>query len=113
MKLPSLSKLARHKQFDYQPRYYDPIKEEVQARAERIRQNITQEKTGIYQADSSKIREAFQQSRRKDKQTDMLQLMFVVAFSLLVWGYFEFGNMILLPAVGLMTGYVWLRIRKR
>ena len=38
MKLPSLSKLPKYRRFDFQPRYYDPVKEELQERVERITQ---------------------------------------------------------------------------
>ena len=36
MKFPSLSRIPKNKRFNFEPRYYDPIKEDIQNRTERI-----------------------------------------------------------------------------
>jgi len=37
VKLPSLVRLPKHKRFEFQPRHYDPIKEELEERIEKIK----------------------------------------------------------------------------
>ncbi len=113
MKLPTLTRLAGYKKFEYQPRYYDPIKEDIQARTESIRRRLAQSQTGIYEQNDTRIREAFQQNRRKNKQADLMQMAFVLFFGGIIFAYLEFGNVVLMPALGLLAGYVWLRMRKR
>lgn len=112
MKLPTLTRLARYKKFDYQPRYYDPVKEDVQARAESIRRRVARQNTGIYEKNDARIREAFQQNRRKNKQADLMQMAFVLFFGGAIFAYLEFGNIVLIPSLGLLMGYIWLRMRK-
>lgn len=104
MKLPTLTRLARYKRFDYQPRYYDPVKEEVEARAESIRKQIRQQKSGNYQQDNTRIREAFRQNRRKDKRADLMQMAFVVFFGAAIFAYLEFGNIVLIPSLLFFAG---------
>ena len=40
MKLPSLTRLPKNRRFNFQPRYYDPIKEEIEERTSRIKKEI-------------------------------------------------------------------------
>lgn len=112
MKLPTLTRLARYKRFDYQPRYYDPVKENVQARVKSIQKRMEQENTGVYQQNDTRIREAFQQNRRKSKQIDLMQIAFILLFGGTIYAYLEYGNPVIIPAFSLFVGYVWLRIKK-
>ena len=43
MKLPSIFKTASHQRFEIKPRYYDPIKEEIEERTSRIKKELEQE----------------------------------------------------------------------
>jgi hypothetical protein len=43
MKLPSIFKTASHQRFEIKPRYYDPIKEEIEARTAHIKMELEQE----------------------------------------------------------------------
>ena len=43
MKLPSIFKTASHQRFSIKPRYYDPIKEEIEERTSRIKKELEQE----------------------------------------------------------------------
>ena len=37
MKIPSIVRIPKYKRFDFQPRYYDPVKEELQERVDKIK----------------------------------------------------------------------------
>ncbi len=37
MKIPSLNRLPNHKRFDYTPRFYDPVKEDLENRKSHIK----------------------------------------------------------------------------
>lgn len=43
MKLPSLFRTANYQRFEIKPRYYDPIKEEMEERTSRIRKELENE----------------------------------------------------------------------
>ena len=46
MRFPSLFRTPRHQKFHIEPRYYDPIKEEIAERTERIRKEMDGEYKG-------------------------------------------------------------------
>lgn len=43
MKFPSIFKTASHQRFAIKPRYYDPIKEEIEERTSRIKKELQEE----------------------------------------------------------------------
>ena len=43
MKLPTIFRTASHQRFAIKPRYYDPIKEEIEERTSRIKMELEQE----------------------------------------------------------------------
>lgn len=43
MKLPTIFRTASHQRFEIKPRYYDPIKEEIEERTARIKMELEQE----------------------------------------------------------------------
>ncbi len=43
MKFPSIFKTASHQRFAIKPRYYDPIKEEIEERTSRIKRELEEE----------------------------------------------------------------------
>jgi len=43
MKLPTIFKIASHQRFAIKPRYYDPIKEEIEERTSRIKRELEEE----------------------------------------------------------------------
>ena len=43
MKFPSIFRTSSHQRFDIKPRYYDPVKEEIEQRTSRIKQELLEE----------------------------------------------------------------------
>lgn len=56
MKVPSIFRLPKYQRFEIQPRYYDPVKEDIEKRTDRIRKEIRNQKEGH---SSESIREAY------------------------------------------------------
>ena len=88
MRFPSLFRLPRHQQFRIQPRYYDPVKEEIKERTERIRQAMEGGENGEYKP----AQISFKRKARKAPSTSMLQLSIAVILGMLILGWLEFGN---------------------
>ena len=65
-KIPSIFRTAKHNRFNYEPRYYDPIKEELEERESRIRTELNMESRGRKGINSggNSLRGAFQRNRR-------------------------------------------------
>jgi hypothetical protein len=94
MKFPSLLRTPKHQRFHIEPRYYDPVKEDIKNRKERIRMELKSEKNGATMA--SGIRGSFQRQQRSaaNATASVRQLIIVVTFLVLAFGYLEYGTLI-------------------
>ena len=88
MRFPSLFRLPRHQQFRIEPRYYDPVKEEIRERTERLKDEVKGKETGDYQP--TKIN--FKRKVTSAPATSMLQLAIAAVLGLMVVGWLQFGN---------------------
>lgn len=88
MRFPSLFRLPKHQQFRIQPRYYDPVKEEIKERTERIKEEMEGKETNDYR--SSKIN--FKRKTKSAPMTSMLQLGIAALLGVMVLGWLQFGN---------------------
>jgi hypothetical protein len=133
MKLPSIFRTASHTRFDIKPRYYDPIKEEIEERTSRIRLELEQEGKLEPSGEGAKgenrrglgsgIRGSFAQRGVKTKSTGMVSTTGIVRsilfFSMIigVFGYIYVGPEIfyyMLVGAGTIAGIYYLfRFLKR
>src|SRR5210317_2481265 len=109
MKLPSLTRLPKNKRFNFQPRYYDPIKEEIEERTSRIRKEIGDSDEYYREHISS----AFRRRARTEKTSGILQFIFIISFVVIFFGYIYFGNQIFYLFLALIPLYIWIKRRKR
>lgn len=107
MKLPSLFRTAQPMRFDIKPRFYDPVKEEIEQRTARIKKELQMEGKLPYEEgydpenDSfrgSTIRGAFTQgspikgkTSTKFSNTGFLRLLIFLVLMVLVFGYVYYG----------------------
>jgi hypothetical protein len=109
MKIPSLSRLPKNKRFNFQPRYYDPIKEEIEERTSRVRQELGS--SGEYYREH--ISSAFRQRSRRQQTSGILQFIFVISFAVIFFGYIYFGSLIFYAFLILIPLYIWIKKRQR
>ncbi len=88
MRFPSLFRLPRHQQFQIQPRYYDPVKEEIDERTRRIKEEMQGREAGTYQ--STKIN--FKRKAASAPSTSLLQLGIAAFLGILIVGWLQFGG---------------------
>ena len=118
MNLPGLFKKARYQRFHIEPRYYDPIKEDIENRTSRIKAEM-----GL--SDSEKIdpgyRSRIEGSFRKNMkhatgggidQTVMLRLLIMVILVLAIGGFLYVGKEIFYLVLLIIPFYLWKRLRK-
>lgn len=107
MRFPSFIKLPRYKRFDITPRYYDPIKEEIQQRTERIKKEM---KTGEVNYTPSKIN--FERRSKSIPSSSFLQLMIAAVLCLACVGWLYYGNGVFYALWLIVPVYLIIRLKK-
>ena len=108
MKFPSLTRMPNYKRFNYEPRYYDPVKEDIKNRTERIRGAMAEESKAAYREN---IRNAFNQRQRRQARGSMMQYLLIIIFLGTFAGWFYFGNAALYIFAVIFPLYIYLRTR--
>ncbi|HCX23447.1 MAG: hypothetical protein CMB80_08730 [Flammeovirgaceae bacterium] len=108
MKFPSIVKTARYRRFEMEPRYYDPIKEEIEERTERLKREMTGEYDGQYTG----ARISFDRKTRKTASTSMMQLVIAAILGAGVIGWLYLGNDIFYALWAVVPFYLYFRLRK-
>jgi len=109
MKFPSLFKATNYSRFHYEPRYYDPIKEEIKAKMEAAKSGV--EHSTSTREFSSNISAAFSRRAKKSGQSSIVQLIIVVALFGTFVGWIFFGNDIFYIYLILSPLYFYFRIK--
>lgn len=111
-KFPSLLKLPKYKKFNFEPRYYDPVKEEIDMRTEDIRREMeAQRREGA--DDRARFKAEMEQVLRRreaqDRNSTLMQVVFVLLFISIFAGYFFYGNNVIYGALILLPIYILYR----
>ncbi|XOV92850.1 MAG: hypothetical protein ACFHWX_21950 [Bacteroidota bacterium] len=88
MRFPSLFRLPSSQRFHIQPRYYDPVKEEIKERTERIKREIESGERSDYFPG----RISFDRKNRTTPNASFLQLVIAAILGSLLIGWFYYGN---------------------
>jgi hypothetical protein len=111
MKFPTLTRLPNYRRFNIEPRYYDPVKEDVEERTSRIKQEISQGR-GDHGLPSSGIPGSFSRKANYTKNANILQMVILISLILLIGGYLLYGNDIFYLFLLAVPFYFYFRIRK-
>lgn len=109
MNFSFLKRVPKYKRFYYEPRYYDPVKEEIKIRTEKIRDEFSHEKEANYR---STISEGFARKRTKGGKASSMQLILIFLLLGAFLGYIFYGNIALWIFLILFAAYVFIRTRK-
>ena len=91
MKFPRFIPLAKHKQFNLTPRYYDPIKEDIKIRTEKIRQELNNSQEANY---PSHIRGSFDRKITRESNAGFLRIIIFLAIVGGIGLYAFYGDII-------------------
>lgn len=108
MKFPSLFRTPSHKRFHFEPRYYDPIKEDIERRTARIARESSQDQTNNYR---SNISNAFTRKTRQSNKTGLIQFSILAFLFCGIFGWIYYGDVVLYIIMGIMGIYVVYRLR--
>lgn len=108
MRFPSLFRLPRYQRFEIKPRYYDPVKEEIKERTERIKREMDGKESESFQPGQINF-------RRKTKAapfTSLIQLGIAAVLGLMVVGWLQFGNEMFYYLLWIIIpGYLFYRLK--
>lgn len=114
MRFPSLIRLSRNKRFSIEPRYYDPIKEEIEERTRRIKQELNQ---GSVEGGSSEGyspgRITFERRTQSVPNTSFLQLLIAAVLGGITVGWLYFGNEVFYALWLAVPVYLYFRFKRR
>ena len=111
MKIPSLTKLPNHRRFHIEPRYYDPVKEDIEERTSRIEQEIRQVGS-VNSGHRSSLEGAFSRRNDQAKNTNILQFVIMALLSIVIFGYIYYGNAVLYVLVLAAPVYFLVRLKR-
>ena len=106
-------KTSKHKRFVYEPRYFDPVAEELRSRTEDIRREVearhrqSEANTSLHHA--ARISRGFARSRASQRKTSFLQVFIILVICVFLVAYFKFGNWGLLVPLAAVPAYVLAR----
>lgn len=111
----SFLRTPKPQRFTIVPRYYDPVKEEVHVRTERIKAELNRNKSLDSNYDPrSRIRGSFKERRPSgvNKHSNVLQSIILLLLVALILGYLEFGNYALYLSLLIVPIYFYFRFKK-
>ena len=109
MKIPSLTRMPKYKRFHFEPRYYDPVKEDIQNRTERIRGELKNTSTHAHR---EKLKSAFSKRARRETSSDFMQLLLIAILLGTIGGWLIDGNVAIYIFIVVFPLYLFLRTRK-
>ena len=109
MKIPSIFRVAKYQRFNIQPRYYDPVKEDLDKRTARIRRELRNEQNG---SKPESIRDAFQSRKSSNRSADLFQLLMIVIVAVSIGGYIMYGASVYFALFLLIPLYMIVRRRR-
>ena len=115
MKIPSLVKLPRNRQFRFKPRHYDPVQEDLEERVTQIREEMGEENSPENQR-KTHINFRNKVNQKGSNQTRYIRIAVIVfllgnGYAWLMFGYALIFKIILLVEVTI--AYIWYRVQKR
>ena len=113
MKFPRVSRVPSHRRFHIEPRYYDPVKEEIEQRTAQIKEEMEQERRRGGSAHS--LRTSFRDAReRREAETVRSNMMLGVLLAGMVgfvFTYLEYGNYAFLLLLVIIPAYLFIKSR--
>lgn len=114
MKFPFLIRTNKFSRFHYEPRYYDPVKEEIEGKlraAKANKANTGRANPGGTNHHASSISAAFRKRERKSSQTSVIQLLIAAAMLTTALGWWFYGNDVFYIFLFVSPLYFYFRIK--
>ena len=115
MKVPSLFRIPKYQQYKIVPRYYDPIKEDIEQRTAQIKNELDSKGDSDLSNRTSRLAGAFTKrgAQSKGGSATFMQLIIMMLLAFLVFGYIYFGNLALYIFAALSSVLLYLKIKRK
>jgi hypothetical protein len=121
--LSVFTKAPKHQRFNYTPRFYDPVKEELEQRESRIKLEIAREKGTAIPEDlkghRGRISGAFHAARKRSNPVSagtnatMLRLGILLFIAIFLVAFLEFGKPVLYSLILVVPFYLYLKFKSK
>jgi len=108
MRFPSLFPTKATNRFNFEPRYYDPIKEDIAQRTARIKQELSGDKNSNYRANFSY---AFSRKAPQSNKSGLIQFSLIAGMFGIFFGYLFYGNIAIYILLAGIAVYLFYRLR--
>ncbi|MEJ2003890.1 MAG: hypothetical protein P8X57_02775 [Cyclobacteriaceae bacterium] len=117
MKFPSLFRTPGHQRFNVTPRYYDPVKEDLDARISQIKAEMSAENGEEIDEEFSKmtgsrISGSFARRNARKGPINLMQVVILALLIGLIAGYWYFGNLGLYVIITISSVLLYLKIKR-
>jgi len=109
MKLPSIIKIPSYHRFNYEPRHYDPIKEDIDERRKRAKRILDIDKKSGKYSSRERMEGAFTRRVPHESTSPFLRLIIAAILFSGVVGFLYFGNIAIYITTAVVLGYLVLK----
>ena len=109
MKLPSIIKIPSYQRFNYEPRHYDPVKDDIDERRRRIRRSLDADRQVGEYSSRTRLQGSFRRRKVAEDNSGFIRLIIGAMLFAGVIGYLYFGNIALYIAIGLVLLYMIIK----
>lgn len=109
MNFSFFKRTPKNKRFNYEPRYYDPIKEEIKYRTENVKRELSRENSNEVE---SMISQGFARRAKRSQQASSTQLVLIALLLGGFLGYLYYGNVALWIFIAVFGVYIFVRSKK-
>jgi Flp pilus assembly protein TadB len=119
LKLPNLfGRTPGHQRFSFEPRFYDPQKEEMKEREKRIKQELENKKNKTIEGYQSRIQGSFHSARKRssassaDLKAAVFRIVILLFLVVSLISYLQWGSVALYGFLLFIPLYVWMKFRR-
>jgi hypothetical protein len=113
MKIPSLIKTPNHQRFYIKPRYYDPVKEDVENRERLIIAEIESEKKKGSYVPGKRLANSFDRKMTQKDNSSVIRFLFVILLFGGTMGYLYVGPIAIYIVFGAIAfGLIFQRLKR-
>ncbi len=115
MKFPSIIRLPKHRTFNFSARYFDPIKDELDERTQRIKRELAMEQNkSVSPEEQASFRASIKFERKQAgvRSASLMQLVIAASLASLCFGWLYFGNDVFYATFIIFPIYLYYRLKK-
>lgn len=116
IKFPSLfGRTPKYQRFSFDPRFYDPQKEELKERENRIRQEMENYKNKTVEGYKTRLQGSFHSARKRssasqaDLQAAVMRIAILLVLVVILIAYLQWGSVALYGLLIVIPVYAWMK----